>query len=204
MRSHLPKVYLASLVLLVVLSGCDLFGGDDRLCCALEEPLLPLTVGSERVFSRTVQDSVQHATVRVARTDTVDGRPYFVVENGLQGQTMRVRSDEQNRIYQLQEGSEHLWLDPTVPTDGSYSYAGPSFDYTVRVTRNVTVEIPDATYENGVQFSFDDPDVVDEEYAYTLVPGVGIVRYSTVSGGSWLYHPIARRQSGHPKPVGGA
>lgn len=164
--------FVLPLLALLVLGGCSLFEADSTR--APNGPVLPLHVGNTWTLTGSPDAEDVASTYRVARTESASGRRYFVI-SGVDGYgTYVVRAGPDGRIFRLGDDGERLWFDPTVADGDSYTYQ----QLTVTVTKNVTVETPAGTFTNGIRFYFDTPQVVDEEYEWVLVPGIGIARWS--------------------------
>lgn len=172
--------FVFPLLALLVLAGCSLFEADSTR--APNGPVLPLHIGNTWTLTDSTEFEDVANTYRVARTETASGRPYFVI-SGVDGfGTYFVRVGQGGRIFRLGDDGEHLWFDPTVADGDSYTY----LHLTVTVTKNVTVETPAGTLENGIRFYFDAPHVIDEEHEWVLVPGIGIARRSNAWSGPRL------------------
>lgn len=90
-----------------------------------------------------------------------------------------LRQDEAGRIQARVRGREQLLFDFALP-DGAVYVLEPGNDtglaYQVTARREDTVEVSAGRFEHAVTLRFDDPDVIDEERAFTFVRGVGIVQ----------------------------
>lgn len=179
MFPRIARLILPVLALLL-LGGCSLLEADSTR--APNGPVLPLHVGNTWTLTSSSQDEQIPSTYRVARTKIVRGRRYFDIIPGDGVATITVRPGHDGRIYRLTENGEDLWFDPSVADGGSYAYR----NFTVTVTKNVTVETPAGTFENGIRFYFDAPLVLDEEYEWVLVPEIGIARRSNFWFGPYL------------------
>lgn len=163
-------------LLLTLPAGCDLFGDENR-AARPEGPLLPLSAGNEWGFTR--EESANRGTTRVLGTTVFQGRTYHVTNGGILPETLR--TDDHGRVYRVQQGTEGLWVDPTVADSGTYNIDPLRFEdeinvRRVTVERDVTVETLVGTFGNGVQYRFNYRGIADDTVWITFVPGVGPVR----------------------------
>lgn len=161
-----------------LLFGCDLLGTSTEP--GFEGRLLPLAPGNHWSLVSAHADSSGPDTtrLRVLSTAEVNGRTYYALR-GLTGEeAMLVRDGENGHVYWRREGTDVLWLDPSVRDDSTYAFG--RFEVTVSTVDSV--ETPAGTFTNCLRFSFDIPEAADDEYSYTLKPGVGFVR----RWGAWI------------------
>jgi hypothetical protein len=99
---------------LILLTGCSLLSGNDQ---SIGESYFPLEVGAEWSYELVqgegfAADSLEHFTVKVTDTETVDGTKYYVVENYFVPEPLsadkRLIRREGNWIYTRIDGKDHL------------------------------------------------------------------------------------------------
>jgi hypothetical protein len=138
-------------------------------------PYFPLRVGNQWVY-RTNNRAVTSAyTVwRVKSAARIAGQVYFVLEQGIGGNLLLLRPDDQGRVYQLgRELQEVLWFDPN-----SRSGAG-----VIQVQSHASFRGPIGSFEDALFFQQFDPLLISSGF---LVRGVGLVSRQTqmISGSS--------------------
>ena len=102
--------------------------------------------------------------------------------------TDTLRTDAEGRVWGRIDGRDRLILDLTLADGATYSFEDPGAEScpsvgactsTVTVRRGLTVETLAGRFEDAVSFSFDNPQMMDDELLIALAPGVGVVRTST-------------------------
>lgn len=93
-----------------------------------------------------------------------------------------IRADEQGNIWKLHNYYEYLWFDFTQDSGSTYIYDLPEsfgeniYYYAVYVRKNIKTETPAGVFDNCIEFTFDIPQVTDEDKTYTFAPNIGLVR----------------------------
>ncbi len=173
---------LPPLLGLLLLTGCDLFGSSSSPP-SFEGTLLPLAPGTEwTLLSSSADDPPPDTTrIRALHADRIDNRSYTAVTGLWGGDTTLLREGDHGHVYRREDGTERLWLDPSVDGDSTYTYR----NYEVRVSRVRSLDTPTGRFENCIRFSFDIPEAVDDERRITVKPGTGFVERWHVWGGAW-------------------
>ncbi|PAP78086.1 hypothetical protein [Rubrivirga marina] len=112
---------------------------------------------------------------RVAERVVVSDTAYAVIDlPALPTDTFRV--DPEGRVWGRWYGRDALFLDVSRSDGERYELPeSDGFAYVVTVRRPVSVTVPAGSFEDAVEFSFDIPDVFDDEFTVLLAPGVGVV-----------------------------
>lgn len=100
------------------------------------------------------------------------------------------RVDEVGRVWVRADGVDRLLFDVTRADGETYTFpdVASGNDYVVRVERNVSVDTFLGRFENAIRFSFDIPEMLDDETGITLAPGVGVVAASTSFFGDYFLY----------------
>lgn len=167
------------------------FVGVFTLCVSANNALNPLAAQTlaELYFPYAVGDSVVMRSGFGAQTSFSftgsyerDSKTYLIAQGipgGRSTDTLRV---DTSSVYRLEKGNEVRLFDFGLSDSAVYhvldpGYAATPFD--VRVRTGLEVLTPVRTFSDGIQLSFDHPNIVDEEYGFIFAPSFGIVSFGT-------------------------
>lgn len=156
------------------------------LAAAQDAPsFLPLTVGNSWTYasrvptSPTTWETHVYDPWEVSGTTTINDTVYTEVDYPFALGTLH-RLDAEGRVWTRLGGRDQLLFD--VAADDAETYAfpepGTEYVYTVTVSRDVTVETFAGPFDGAIQFSFDIPEVFDDDRSFILAPGIGVVAAS--------------------------
>ena len=103
-----------------------------------------------------------------------------------------IRSDGE-RIYKLQDTTEVLLFDFTLPDSATYTYEDDSNDpyyFEVLVQRDLVFETHAGRFEDLIKFEFDIPEAIDDHMWFWFAPDVGLVAYFVSQEGRSLYSAV--------------
>lgn len=119
---------------------------------------------------------------RIWGTQTLDGQLYYQYGNKAETSDL-FRKDAHGNVFKKRPTGELLWFDFDTADGGTYQVKlSDKFIYTVTVTKKQTVTYDGHTFADCIIFSFDAPNLTDEEISYTIAPDVGIVQMV----GAWV------------------
>ena len=123
---------------------------------------------------------------------SVDDTLYYLVPHP-ESLADTLREDGEGRIWARVLNKDVLLYDFTMAESAMYLFDRTDWSddtYEVRVERNVTVDVVAGHFENGVRFTFDIPEAVDDERSFTFAPGVGPVVSSHWGERTYLYEAV--------------
>lgn len=144
----------------------------------------PLAVGNAWSYITVLEppneppDTLNAGTYAVTESFTINNTLYYRAAYPF-AITDTLRSDDEGRIWARDGGKDVLLFDFTSGDGDAYEFhpsRSPDIEYVVTMSRGETVEVGAGTYADAVTLHFDDPDVVDEERAYSFARGTGIVQ----------------------------
>jgi len=119
---------------------------------------------------------------RIWDTATYDNKIYSLFGNKVESSDL-FRKDDKGNIYKKRPDKELLWFAFSEDHGGSYEVKlSDKFIYTVKVEKSLTIEYDGHKYVDCVRFTFDAPNIKDEEMVYVFAPDVGIVQML----GAWV------------------
>jgi len=140
----------------------------------------PIELNNSWTYSSTTGSTTQ--THHIWETRVYDNQVYSLW--GSQSTNTVPLLYEEGKIFRIQNNEKMVWLDFTIEDGGTYTYnASDKVNYTVTVTRDIRCECGENTWQNCIEFFFDDASKVNEELTYTLAPDIGIVQIS----GAWVH-----------------
>lgn len=107
----------------------------------------------------------------------IDGRTYYKWGDS-EVYPLYIRQDKSGRIYRRIQNSDKLWFDFTKNHGEHYTWSpdGEQLEFVVTVRKNVSVFTYAGSFDNCIEFYFDNPETIDDEFSYVFAPDVGIVR----------------------------
>lgn len=150
---------------------------------AQDGPFLPLAAGNAWTYVTPLDppdappDTVWNRRSAVTGTATVDDTLYFVVVYPF-APADTLRPDEEGRIWARSGGEDVLLFDFTRADGEAYAVRLPGrlpSSYEVTVTRHQAAEVAGGRFDGCIRLTFDDPATMDDGFAFTFAPGVGIV-----------------------------
>jgi hypothetical protein len=146
----------------------------------------PLKIGNQWSYVGIQVPERGAQTHKVVGKVISHGFTYFLLKREYQNaysDTLFLRVDEKIRIWRLVNNQPHIWFDPTLADNATYYFPfGDAEKYNVMVRRNVKVEAINQVFPDCIDFFFNVAQIADEEQAFSLAPGVGIVRIY----GAWV------------------
>lgn len=113
---------------------------------------------------------------RVWKTFTIQDSLFYVYGNK-EATSDTLYQNQWGRVYKRRSNKNLMWLDFSLDDGATFQYKlSEKLNYKVTVKKNLPISYDDMKFENCMQFSFDVPDIDDEEMIYTLAPDIGIIQ----------------------------
>jgi hypothetical protein len=113
---------------------------------------------------------------RIWNTQSVNDHLYYLYGNKEEASDF-FRKDEHGNVYKNRPNGEIMWFNFETANGGTYQVKlSSALVYDVKVEKNLTITYDDHIFEGCVRFTFDVPNLKDEEMVYSLAPEIGIVQ----------------------------
>lgn len=149
----------------------------------------PLEAGNYWEYKNTSPNIDYTERNTIGATVVLNNKIYWPIKSSSQNSPVsyRRKSADGKVFYKDKDGDEYLKFDLNRNEGEEWQYKQGQNQtlWTAKlVSKSKTVKINEHTFKNCYHFSYDIPEVADEEHQIILAPGAGIVRISSSSTGN--------------------
>lgn len=146
----------------------------------------PLSIGNSWTYREI---GIDHPGLPIKILDSLHmaGNTCFYYGSDLETADL-ICADSLGNIWKIIEGEKCLWFDFTLAESDSYLFKPNEYHtYVVKINRDISSETKFGLYEHCIDFTFDDPNAIDEEQYCRFAPGLGMIERGNGMG---IFHVL--------------